>query len=237
MNYLFDIDGTLTAPRSKMTKENAKEFIFCMKNKTFYLITGSDFIKVIEQLPLSVVSKASYVFCCLGNEIYKPIDEISYTKVHQANNDWPNEIIDYCQRFVNNSEYSEKYGNHIEKRVGVINVSSVGRNALPEQRKSYFDWDVSVQEREKFVKSFNNSFSEFEASIGGMISIDITLKGCNKRQALDWVGWDVVFFGDRIEEGGNDYPLADRISLDSRGISYSVSGPEETIDILKQRHS
>ena len=48
--FIFDVDGTLTPSRRKMTKE-FKEFFeqWALKNH-FYLVTGSDLPKLQEQM-------------------------------------------------------------------------------------------------------------------------------------------------------------------------------------------
>ena len=49
INYIFDVDGTLTPSRLKMDKEFAKFFRNWIANKQVYLLTGSDHDKTIEQ--------------------------------------------------------------------------------------------------------------------------------------------------------------------------------------------
>ena len=46
--YLFDIDGTLTEPRKKMSDNHVLSFLSWMTNKNVYLVTGSDYQKVKE---------------------------------------------------------------------------------------------------------------------------------------------------------------------------------------------
>ena len=66
--YLFDIDGTLTEPRQKMSDNHVLAFLSWMTNKNVYLVTGSDYPKVKEQLPDSVVRKCNGVFCSMANQ-------------------------------------------------------------------------------------------------------------------------------------------------------------------------
>ena len=55
INYLFDIDGTLTPPRSKMTSEFSFFFLNWMTGRNIYLVTGSDREKIIQQVPNSIL--------------------------------------------------------------------------------------------------------------------------------------------------------------------------------------
>ena len=75
-----------------------------------------------------------------------------------------------------------------------------------------------------------DTFPHLEASIGGQISIDIYPKGQNKSQVLDDLEGPIMFFGDRCEPGGNDYPIVSRI--EDKHIVHSVKNWEETWKIL-----
>ena len=47
MNYIFDIDGTLTPSRLKIDPEFEQFFLEWMKDKKVYFVTGSDKDKTI----------------------------------------------------------------------------------------------------------------------------------------------------------------------------------------------
>jgi hypothetical protein len=56
--------------------------------------------------------------------------------------------------------------------------------------------------------------TDYEIRIGGTTSIDITLPGIDKAygmeklmQALEIAKEDILFVGDKLDEGGNDYPV------------------------------
>ncbi|XP_030875839.1 phosphomannomutase 2 isoform X2 [Leptonychotes weddellii] len=68
---LFDVDGTLTAPRQKITKE-MDGFLQNLRQKIkIGVVGGSDFEKVQEQLGKDVVEKYDYVFPENGLVAYK----------------------------------------------------------------------------------------------------------------------------------------------------------------------
>jgi hypothetical protein len=92
----------------------------------------------------------------------------------------------------------------------MVNFSVIGRNASKEQRAEYVDWDIRFDERTNIAYNFNLLFPELEAKVGGETGIDISPKGFDKSQIIkDFDPEDTLwFFGDRIDEGGNDYPLA-----------------------------
>ena len=75
----------------------------------------------------------------------------------------------------------------------------------------------------------------FEAAIGGQTSLDIFMKGRNKSQVYNTIGTPMVFFGDRCETTGNDFPLVQM--LKPTDTFYHVTGPEETFTLLKEKYS
>jgi hypothetical protein len=118
----------------------------------------------------------------------------------------------------------------------MVNFSIVGRNADKEQRAEYVEWDEEHNERDFIAHNFNLIFSDLEARPGGETGIDIAPKGRDKSQILeDFDNNDfIVFFGDRMDEGGNDYPLA---LSNYNGANYYVKGWEETWEILRNEYS
>lgn len=98
-------------------------------------------------------------------------------------------------------------GNHIERRPGMINFSTVGRNASHNMREAYARWDKTNLEREDIVAYINETYPELEVSIGGSISVDIYPWGKNKGQVIETLrelhGDDVemIFVGDKNKPG------------------------------------
>lgn len=232
MNYIFDIDGTLTPHRSHMLAKHEDFFIEWMEDKCFYLITGSDIEKVFDQLPRKIVASSQALFCCMGNVVYKPIDEDNMELLHKSEHKWDGNLMLDCEEFVRKSKYKKLSSINIESRIGMLNVSSVGRRINHKERDKYCLWDLENQERQSFVDFVNKTYSKtYEAVIGGQISVDIFPKGKDKSQILELIDGEVSFFGDRVEKG-NDKGLADSIKKKKRGKSFNVKCPEDTMKLL-----
>lgn len=70
VSYLFDIDGTLTDPRQKISPEFEEFFFNWMQDRKVFLVTGSDMVKVREQLSERIIDACSGIFCSMANEFY-----------------------------------------------------------------------------------------------------------------------------------------------------------------------
>ena len=229
-NFLFDIDGTLTPSRSIIDTKFKKFFLNWMQNKSVYFVTGSDKEKTIEQVGIEIWQKVKKSYQSCGNAVYEKgnlIRKLDFLITEKLEN--------YLTDLLNKSLWQEKYSVHIDQRIGLINFSTIGRNCPTEARKRYYEWDKINKEREFICKKVEKEFPFLEASIGGEISIDIYPKGKNKAQVLDEVNGPIIFFGDRCEEGGNDYPIVKRLEIEKREhIVYNVSNFNETWEILKK---
>ncbi|MEM7424577.1 MAG: HAD-IIB family hydrolase [Pseudomonadota bacterium] len=231
--YLFDVDGTLTEPRQPIDPDFAQFFERFCKSHPVYLVSGSDLPKLEEQLPRSILAHAKGVFTCSAAELW-----VDGKASYQLDHEFPKELVEALEGFVDLSQYPRRFGNHIEFRTGMINFSVVGRNAEHSDRQTYFAWDQQEGERKEFIRRFVQTYTDYEASAGGEISIDIVPKGWNKSRALDVLKQDfpdatITFFGDRMAPGGNDYPLAEALKADSpRHQAVSVGTFYETWRLL-----
>ena len=233
--YLFDVDGTLTPPMKKMEGGSAMRFLNWMKDKQVYIVAGSDKEKVHKQLPASIVTRVEGIFCSSANELWKG-DKLIYK------NDWKptNQFLTYLSELYDKSHFTPKGKNFIEKRTGMINFSIVGREAPTELREIYYEWDKQNKDREKMAAKIKSKFPDLEACIGGQISIDIYPQGQDKSQASKWVSEnlkkEMVFFGDKCHPGGNDYPIAYDIIMQSRGTYHNVKSYNQTLEILENKY-
>lgn len=204
--FIFDVDGTLT-PSRRMINLKFKQYFneFCRSNPV-YLVTGSDKKKTIEQIGEDTYNMCHTVYNCNGNDVWQ-------AKKHIRSNDWTisSYAYEYLSERLSASSFPIRTGLHFEHRPGMVNFSVVGRHANTEQRKDYVKYDTETNERNQIAKIFNDLFPGFEAKVGGETGIDIAPKGADKSQILkDFdLNKDVLyFFGDRMDEGGNDYPLS-----------------------------
>jgi len=229
MRYIFDVDGTLTPSRGMIDPKFKIWFKQFIELYPVSLVTGSDREKTIEQLGLDIVDSVEYCFNCSGNAVYQ-----NGELVHKSDWTMPDDAWLFLENYLYQSKYDKKYGRHFEQRIGLLNFSVVGRNAVGQQRTEYYKWDKANSERDNLVKIINDRWPELQAAAGGETGIDIFARGKDKSQILDKLEGEVTFFGDRIDPNGNDYSLAMRIVDETRGRHYNVINWNQTWTQLKQ---
>jgi hypothetical protein len=127
---------------------------------------------------------------------------------------------------------TKTFGTLIEDRGSQITFSALGQSAPVELK---YAWDPMRTKRERMAAILSEKLPEFEVRVGGATSVDITKRGINKgfgirklEQFLKIESEDIVFIGDALFYGGNDYP-AKATGVDC----ISVKGPEETKELIK----
>lgn len=220
--FVFDVDGTLTPSRGAIDPEFKKFFLdFCNNNKV-WLVTGSDYPKTLEQVGEEICHAVHSVYNCSGNDTWFKGKRVNSKPFHA-----PKELYDLMNGWLQVSSFPLRTGNHIEERTGMVNFSIVGRNATLGERKLYVKHDLENRERESIAYQINSEFDNITATVGGETGIDIHRTGGDKSQILeDFDPKDeIYFFGDRMEKGGNDYPLAQKIR---RGAWFHVQDYKHT---------
>ena len=226
--FIFDVDGTLTDSRQQIDLSFEVYMIkFCCKYDV-YLVTGSDRAKTVEQVGLDIYNRSKRVYNCSGSDVYE--------KDHNVyKSDWKpsRKLINFLSDELDYSTFPHKTGNHIEHRPGGINFSILGRGEdSMNYRKEYVKWDINTTERILMADRIRSEFPDLNIQIGGQTGLDIS--DSDKSQILrDFNSEDeLVFFGDMMKEGQNDYPLA--VAVDKRGgTNYTVGSWQETYKKLK----
>jgi len=234
---LFDVDGTLTAPREHASQE-MKDFLARLKEKVVVgIVGGSDLPKQKEQMGEQIVDEVDYSFSENGLVAYKHGELIATQAIHKhLGEDNVKKLVNFALRYIADLDIPIKRGTFIEFRAGMINISPIGRNCSKEERNAYEEFDLANDVRKKFVEVLSKEFADLNLkySIGGQISFDVFPQGWDKTYCLRYISEDdydeVHFFGDKTFEGGNDY----EIFTHPRVKGHTVTSPEDTMRQCKE---
>jgi len=123
----------------------------------------------------------------------------------------------------------------LQDRGSQITLSAIGRHA-PRRLKSVYDKDRVIRTKWKEFMETLLDMEQYDICIGGTTSIDVTKKGWDKGKGIELFcntnnidTSNVIYFGDKLMPGGNDYPATRVINN-----CVMVTGPEDTLLRLKQ---
>lgn len=237
---LFDVDGTLTAPRSNVEPE-FEDFLYnqVKPRATIGIVGGSDLEKMFEQLNgRKILDQFDFIFPENGLvQIEKGKEMGKQNIIQHLGEDTIQRFINFVLRYLSELKLPFKRGTFLEFRNGMMNICPVGRQCSREERNLFNAYDQEHQVRRKMIEVLKNEFSEVDLtySIGGQISFDVFPNGWDKTYSLRYIEAnykfkEIHFFGDKTEPGGNDY----EIFIDPRTISHKVESPHDTKRILKE---
>lgn len=113
----------------------------------------------------------------------------------------------------------------IEDRGSQVTFSALGQDA-PAERK--YRWDPDGARKEALRDAVSKLLPDLEVRAGGTTSVDITRRGIDKAYGMRKLmgmlhvqSHDVVYFGDQLQIGGNDYAVKS-IGIDTISVRDSI---------------
>lgn len=217
----FDMDDTIAITKSPISERMATAFSNILDNYNICIISGGNYNLFEEQLisRLDVDSeklKRVHLMPTCGTQYYQH-DQASDSWVMQYSEDLKDDektkIITVLEASAKQLRYwpENPAGEVIEDRNSQITYSALGQRATPEDK---YAWDADGKKRMAIRELALQEIPEFEIRIGGTTSIDVTRKGIDKAYGMQKLmdannlkKEDILFFGDKLQEGGNDYPV------------------------------
>lgn len=234
---LFDVDGTLTLPREKINK-NMKQCLLEKKSAGYTLAAvGGGTVEHIKDQLIDSIDDFDFIFSENGCKSFKGKQLINEVKIQDIiGNDALHEIINFSLKYMSKLILPFKRGTFFELRTGLVNICPMGRNCTYEERLKFVEFDKTKNILKPFRDELETLFSKkynLVFSIGSSISIDMFVEGFRKPYCLEHIDkdFDIYFFGDKTNIGGNDYEL----SIHDRVIkSFTVTSPDDTINLLNE---
>ncbi len=218
----FDLDDTLAITKSPMSDRMSEILVQLLEHYDVCIISGGKF----EQFKKQVVDRLEAPAHKLNRMHLMPTCGTRYYRYDEIRNDWE---IQYAEdltesekeNIIKVTEKASKdaglwpvkpYGDVIEDRGSQVSISFLGQQAPAEKK---YEWaDKYSDERLKVRAIIAQQLPDFEVRAGGSTTIDITRIGIDKAygmkkltEAIDISKDEILFIGDKLDEGGNDYPV------------------------------
>jgi len=225
----FDLDGTLAPSKSPLPDRMAEALDALLEKYHVCVISGGKFGQFEKQLLTGLQASPDK----LERLHIMPTCGTRYYKFDVAKKKWEvvyaedfteaekKKIGDALMKVADELGYIEKetWGEILEDRGSQVTFSALGQDIVDHlgseegvRRKEA--WDPDNKKKNAIRDAAAVLLPEFEVRVGGITSVDVTKPGIDKAYGMKKlmemleIGKEEIFFiGDRIMEGGNDYPV------------------------------
>lgn len=218
----FDLDDTLAVTKSPLSDRMGELLVNLLDEYEVCIISGGKF----EQFKKQVVDRLEADSQKLGRMHLMPTCGTRYYRYDELKGDWAQqyaedlsagekkeiiEALEVCAKEI--GLWVEKpYGEIIEDRGSQVTYSALGQQAPAEVK---YKWAAdNVESKQVLRRMVAERLPNLEVRLGGSTSVDVTRIGIDKAygmrkliDALDIHKDDILFIGDKLQEGGNDYPV------------------------------
>lgn len=240
----FDIDDTLVVTKSPLTDRMSKLLVELLEQYEVCIISGGKF-EIFKQNIIDRLHADSkhlmrlHLMPTCGTRYYRYDAKRSVWDLQYANDltkEQKHRIIETLEIVAKEMKiwHDDPQGEIIEDRLSQITHSALGQLASPESK---YAWAQKYKDvRPVFRDKVAERLPDMEVRIGGTTSTDITMPGVDKaygiQKLIDTLNIskeDVLYIGDKLEEGGNDYPVkamgVDVVAVDRwQDTAYVVEG-------------
>lgn len=218
----FDLDDTLAVTKSPISDRMSELLGKLLQKYDVCVISGGKYEQFEKQVvnrldvPAHSLNRLHLMPTC-GTRYYR-YDELDEKWALQYAEDLSNEqkerIVMVLEKVAKEMDIwcENPAGEIIEDRHSQITMSALGQQATPEDKYAWAEQykDIRPVYRDKVAERL----SDVEVRIGGTTSTDVTLPGIDKAygmqkliDAIDISKDEILFIGDKLQEGGNDYPV------------------------------
>lgn len=213
----FDLDGTLAESKQALLDSMAEALADLLTVAHVSVISGGDwpqfFKQIVSRLPPRADLSKLWLMPTTGTKLFTFRDgEWKPVYAQLFSDEEKKEIFTAFDASLEATGFKpeETWGERIEDRGSQITFSALGQQA-PIHAKEI--WDPDFAKRKVIQADLYKRLPNLSINMGGATSIDITQKGVDKGYGLkklrDSSGIpleEMMFIGDAIFPGGNDYP-------------------------------
>jgi HAD superfamily hydrolase (TIGR01484 family) len=237
----FDLDDTLAVSKSRIDDRMAGLLARLIRATDVCIISGGRFeqfdSQVLQHLNAEASALASlHLMPTCGTRYYRFADgawQLVYAE-DLAEEDKRRIVAVLEQGARELGLWEDKtWGERIEDRGSQITFSALGQQAPPADK---YQWDPDGRKKQQLRAFAAERLPGLEVRMGGSTSVDVTREGIDKaygmRKLMAQLGLaadEILFVGDRLQPGGNDYPVR------AVGVRWvEVSCWQETADYIEE---
>jgi HAD superfamily hydrolase (TIGR01484 family) len=230
---VYDLDGTLAESKTSLDAEMSALLHDLLGVVKVAIISGGDWPQfekqVLSHLPHDERLLNLSILPTCGTKFFQYKGDWKKLYSEDFTADEKEKIVDSLEKAVGQAGFkaAKVWGEVIEDRGSQITFSALGQQAPLEEKDK---WDPDYAKRKTIKAILDNLIPEFSVRMGGATSIDVTKPGIDKaygiRKLRDILGIslkEMIFIGDALFVGGNDYP-----AKEAGVVSIAVRGPQET---------
>lgn len=235
---VFDLDGTLAESKSPLDGEMAELLKILLGIVKVAVISGGNWPQFEKQVLANLphderLNHLSLLPTC-GTKFYRYDAgwKILYSEDFTAGE--KEKIIRSLKQVMATLDFAVQrtWGEVIEDRGSQITFSALGQQApIAEKQK----WDADFSKRQRMKSLLDQLIPEFSVRLGGTTSVDVTKPGIDKaygigklRDTLGLTIQEMIFVGDALFPGGNDYP-----AKEAGVVSIQVHDPHESKRVIE----
>lgn len=224
----FDLDGTLAPSKSTLPPRMADLMNRLLEKFEVCIISGGKYELFQRQVLTQITAEPKllvklHLMPTSGTRYYTYDEETNDWKLNYAEDFTPEDKKQIIQALAEGLEESgykadKTYGETIEDRDSQITLSILGQEIVAELGDEGVrikeDWDPDGTKKLRIRDLIAPKIPNFEVRAAGATSIDVTKPGIDKaygmKRLMEATGYeksDILFFGDKIIEGGNDYAV------------------------------
>jgi len=235
---VFDLDGTLAESKASLDAEMATLLSRLLGVVKVAVISGGSWKQFTDQLLSNLpdggnLTNLSLLPTC-GTKFFQYDESWKQLYSEDLTDEEKAKVVNSLRKAVDEAGVKPKktWGEQIEDRGSQITSSALGQQAPLEEKKK---WDPDYAKRKKIKALLDGPLAEFSVRMGGATSIDVTKPGIDKaygiRKLRDVLGIAIeamIFVGDALFPGGNDYP-----AKEAGVVSIEVRDPDETKRVVE----
>jgi phosphomannomutase len=234
---IFDLDGTLAESKAAIDGEMIKILNALIDVAKVAIISGGDWPQFEKQVLYHLTNKESFknlsILPTCGTKFYQYKSGWKKLYSEDFTDEEKKKILNSLTTAVEEQGFKPEktWGEQIEDRGSQITYSALGQEAPLKTKK---EWDPGFAKRKKIQAALSKTIPQFSVNLGGTTSVDITKPGIDKaygikklREILNIKKKEMIFIGDAIFPGGNDYP-----AKEAGVASVCIKDPDETKRVI-----